>query len=125
MSNYIGNQPSAGEFKKLDSIASSFNGSLTQFDLDYSTVNQSVGDATQLIVSLNGIIQEPGSAYTLGIGGGSIVFASAPASTDTCHIVLLGGVGGTATPSDGSVDASKLVANLKDYLEDAEYYHDF
>jgi hypothetical protein len=118
MSNYIGNQPSAGEFKKLDSIASSFNGSLTQFDLDYSTVNQSVGDATQLIVSLNGIIQEPGIAYTLGIGGGSIVFASAPASTDTCHIVLLGGVGGTATPSDGSVDASKLVANLKDYLED-------
>jgi hypothetical protein len=118
MSNYIGNQPSAGEFKKLDSIASSFNGSLTQFDLDYSTVNQSVGDATQLIVSLNGIIQEPGIAYTLGIGGGSIVFASAPASGDTCHIVLLGGVGGTATPSDGSVDASKLVANLKDYLED-------
>ena len=118
MSNYIGNQPSAGEFKKLDSIASSFNGSLTQFDLDYSTVNQSVGDATQLIVSLNGIIQEPGIAYTLGIGGGSIVFASAPASGDTCHIFLLGGVGGTATPSDGSVDASKLVANLKDYLED-------
>ena len=31
---------------------------------------------------------------------------------------MLGGVGGTATPSDGSVDASKLVANLKDYLED-------
>ena len=118
MSNYIGNQPSAGEFKKLYSIASSFNGSLTQFDLDYSTVNKSVGDATQLIVSLNGIIQEPGIAYTLGIGGGSIVFASAPASGDTCHIVLLGGVGGTATPSDGSVDASKLVANLKDYLED-------
>jgi hypothetical protein len=118
MSNYIGNQPSAGEFKKLDSIASSFNGSLTQFDLDYSTVNQSVGDATQLIVSLNGIIQEPGTAYTLGIGGGSIVFASAPASTDTCHIVLLGGVGGTTTPTDGSVTASKLDASLKDYLEE-------
>ena len=118
MSNYIGNQPSAGEFKKLDSIASSFNGSLTQFDLDYSTVNQSVGDATQLIVSLNGIIQEPGTAYTLGIGGGSIVFASAPASTDTCHIVLLGGVGGTTTPTDGSVTASKLDSSLKDYLEE-------
>jgi len=118
MSNYIGNQPSAGEFKKLDSIASSFNGSLTQFDLDYSTVNQSVGDATQLIVSLNGIIQEPGIAYTLGIGGGSIVFASAPASGDTCHIVLLGGVGGTTTPTDGSVTASKLDSSLKDYLEE-------
>ena len=115
---YIGNVPSHGEFKKADSIVSSFNGTLTQFDLDYDTVNQTVGDATQLIVSLNGIIQEPGTAYTLGIGGGSIVFASAPASTDTCHIVLLGGVGGTTTPTDGSVTASKLDSGLKDYLEE-------
>ena len=115
---YIGNVPSHGEFKKADSIVSSFNGTLTQFDLDYDTVNQTVGDATQLIVSLNGIIQEPGTAYTLGIGGGSIVFASAPASTDTCHIVSLGGVGGTTTPTDGSVTASKLDSNLKDYLEE-------
>ena len=115
---YIGNVPSHGEFKKADSIVSSFNGTLTQFDLDYDTVNQTVGDATQLIVSLNGIIQEPGTAYTLGIGGGSIVFASAPASTDTCHIVLLGGVGGTTTPTDGSVTASKLDSALKDYLEE-------
>ena len=115
---YIGNVPSHGEFKKADSIVSSFNGTLTQFDLDYDTVNQTVGDATQLIVSLNGIVQEPGTAYTLGIGGGSVVFASAPASTDTCHIVLLGGVGGTTTPTDGSVTASKLDSNLKDYLEE-------
>ena len=116
--HYIGNVPSHGEFKKADSIVSSFNGTLTQFDLDYNTVNQTVGDATQLIVSLNGIVQEPGTAYTLGIGGGSVVFASAPASTDTCHIVLLGGVGGTTTPTDGSVTASKLDSNLKDYLEE-------
>ena len=118
MSNYIGNQPSQGEFKKLDSIASSFNGSLTEFDLDFSGTQQSVGDSTQLIVSLNGIVQEPGSAYTLGIGGSTIIFASAPVSGDTCHIVLLGGVGQTSTPSDGSVTASKLDAALKDYYED-------
>ena len=118
MSNYIGNQPAFGEFKKLDSIVSLFNGSTTQFNLEYNSVNQSVGDATQLIVSLNGVVQEPGTAYTLGIGGGSVVFASAPASTDTCHIVLLGGVGGTTTPTDGSVTASKLDSNLKDYLEE-------
>ena len=118
MSNYIGNQPAFGEFKKLDSIVSLFNGSTTQFNLEYNSVNQSVGDATQLIVSLNGVVQEPGTAYTLGLGGGSIVFASAPASTDTCHIVSLGGVGGTTTPTDGSVTASKLDPNLKDYLEE-------
>ena len=118
MSNYIGNQPAFGEFKKLDSIVSLFNGSTTQFNLEYNSVGHTIGDATQLIVSLNGVVQEPGTAYTLGIGGGSVVFASAPASTDTCHIVSLGGVGGTTTPTDGSVTASKLDSNLKDYLEE-------
>jgi hypothetical protein len=118
MSNYIGNQPAFGEFKKLDSIVSLFNGSTTQFNLEHNSVSQPVGDSTQLIVSLNGIIQEPGTAYTLGIGGGSIVFASAPASTDTCHIVLLGGVGSTGTVSDGSITSVKLASNLRDLLEE-------
>jgi len=118
MSNYIGNQPSQGEFKRLDSIASSFNGSTTQFNLTYNTASQVAGDPSQLIVSLNGIIQEPMESYTLGIGGNSIIFSSAPASGDTCHIVLLGGVGQTTTPTDGSVTASKLDAALKDYYED-------
>lgn len=118
MSNYIGNQPAFGEFKKLDSIVSLFNGSTTQFNLEYNSVSQSVGDATQLIVSLNGIIQEPGAAYTLGLGGGSIVFSSAPASTDTCHIVSLGGVGSTGTVADGSITAVKLASNLRDLLEE-------
>ena len=118
MSNYIGNQPAFGEFKKLDSLVSLFNGSTTQFNLTYNTIGQSVGDSTQLIVSLNGIVQEPGAAYTLGIGGGSIVFSSAPASTDTCHIVLLGGVGATGTVADGSITATKLASNLRDLLEE-------
>ena len=118
MSNYIGNQPAFGEFKKLDSIVSLFNGSTTQFNLEYNSVSQSVGDATQLIVSLNGIVQEPGAAYTLGLGGGSIVFSSAPASTDTCHIVSLGGVGSTGTVADGSITAVKLASNLRDLLEE-------
>lgn len=118
MSNYIGNQPSFGEFKKLDSIVSLFNGSTTQFNLEHNSVANTVGDATQLIVSLNGVIQEPGTAYTLGLGGGSIVFASAPASTDTCHIVSLGGVGSTGTVADGSISAVKLASNLRDLLEE-------
>ena len=110
MTKYIGNIPSQGEFKKLDSIASSFDGSTTQFNLNYNSVSQSVGGAEQLIVSLNGVVQEPLSAYTLGVGGSSVVFSSAPASGDTCHIVLFGGVGGTATPSDNSVTAEKIAS---------------
>ena len=114
---YIGNTPADGEFKKADAISSTFNGVLTQFNIDYGTIQQSIGDPSQLIVSLNGVIQEPLTAYTLGIGGGSIIFASAPVSGDTCHIVILGGVGGTITPSDNSVTASKLSPSLKDFLE--------
>ena len=109
MSNYIGNQPSAGEFKRLDSIASSFNGSATQFNLTYNSVSSPVGDSSQLIVSLNGIIQEPLNSYTLGVGGSSIVFASAPASGDECYIVSLGGVGGTSsTITDNSITSAKI-----------------
>jgi hypothetical protein len=109
MANYIGNQPSLGEFKRLDSIASSFNGSTTQFSLTYNSVSHSVGDASQLIVSLNGIIQEPLNSYTLGIGGSSIVFASAPESGDQCFIISLGGVGNTtSTVADRSITSVKL-----------------
>ena len=118
MANYIGNAPANGEFKHLDSIASQFNGSTTTFSLLFNGVSQSVGDASQLIVSLNGVIQEPLTAYTLGSGRSTIVFSSAPASGGTCFIIKLAGVGSTSTPLDGSVDASKLAANLKDYLEE-------
>ena len=109
MANYIGNQPLHGEFKRLDSIESQFNGSTATFTLKYNTVTQSVGDASQLIVSLNGVVQEPLGAYTLGTGGSTLTFSTAPRSGDTCHIVMLGGVGATATPTDNSVTAAKIV----------------
>lgn len=110
MANYIGNQPLQGEFKKLDSIASQFNGSSVSFALEYNSVGQSVGDASQLIVSLNGVVQEPLTAYTLTTGGSYIQFVTAPSSGDTCHIVMLGGVGATTTPTDNSVTSDKIVA---------------
>ena len=111
MANYIGNTPANGEFKHLDSIASQFNGSTVTFSLVFNGVIQSAGDASQLIVSLNGVIQEPLTAYTLGTGGSTITFSSAPASGGTCFIVMLGGVGGTVTPSDNSVTTAKIASN--------------
>jgi len=107
MANYIGNQPLNGEFKVLDSIESQFNNSSTSFGLKYNTASQTVGDAAQLIVSLNGVIQQPLTSYTLS-GVTNIVFASPPANGDTCFIILLGGIGGTVTPSDNSVTTEKL-----------------
>jgi len=118
MANYIGNQIQRGEFKKLDSIESSFDGSTTTFNLVFNGTDVQVGDTTALVVSLNGVIQEPNEAYTLGNGGSQIVFSSAPAAGNTCFITQLGGIGDTATPSDGSVTTSKLAGDVVSDIND-------
>ena len=112
MASYIGNKPVAGEFKRLDSIAGQFNGVLTSFSLNFNSVSVSAGDASQLIVSLDGVVQEPLGAYTLGVGGSTIVFGTAPVAGSTCHIVQLGGVGGTITGTltDNIVTTTKIGA---------------
>ena len=111
MASYIGNKLQAGEFKKLDSIESSFDGSTTTFNLSFNGTSVIVGDVTNITVSLNGVVQEPGEAYTLATGGSQIVFSSAPASGSDCFITQIGSVGGTATPSDDSVTTTKIVDN--------------
>ena len=118
MSHYIGNQIQRGEFKKLDSIASSFDGSTTTFNLTFNNVSVQVGDTTALVVSLNGVVQEPGDAYTLGLGGSQIIFSSAPAAGNTCFITQLGGIGDTVTPTDGSVTITKLAADVVSDIND-------
>lgn len=108
MANYIGNQIQRGEFKKLDNISSLFDGSVTTFNLTFNSTPVQVGDTTALIVSLNGVIQEPNVSYTLGNGGSQLVFATAPASGASCFITQLGGIGDATTPTDGSVITSKI-----------------
>lgn len=109
MANYIGNQIPSGEFKKLDSISSLFNDSTTTFNLTFGSQSIQAGDTTQLLVSLNGVMQEPNSAYTLANGGSQIVFSQAPTTGWSCFITLLGGVGGATTPTENSVSTSKIV----------------
>jgi hypothetical protein len=118
MANYIGNQIQRGEFKKLDNVSSLFDGSTTTFNLTFNSTPVQVGDTTALIVSLNGVIQEPGVSYTLATGGSQIVFSSAPANGASCFITQLGGIGDTTTPSDGSVTASKLAADVVSDIND-------
>ena len=54
---YIGKEPSFGAFEK-DIFTG--DGSTTQF-----TLTHTVASATSIIVSLGGVIQEPGSAYDI------------------------------------------------------------
>ena len=101
---YIGKQPVVGNFVKLDAITTSATAT-------YNLLNGGVAyfpqTANNCIVSLNGVIQSPTSAYT--ISGSTIVFDSALTSSDTIDFILvLGDVLSIGTPSDATVTNAKL-----------------
>jgi hypothetical protein len=101
---YIGQGIKQGTFKVLDTSGNTYNGSNATFSL-----GTQVGSAAQLLVSHDGVIQLPGTDYTLASGGASITFSTAPASGASIFIIeISGAVGGTVTPSDTSVTADKL-----------------
>ena len=87
---YIGNNlRSNNAYKTVDDVSSSFNGSTQTFAL---TVGGSAPVPfpkyeTQLIISVGGVVQEPGTGFTLS--GTNIVFGSAPASGESFFGVIL------------------------------------
>ena len=101
---YIGQGIKQGTFKVLDTSGNTYNGSNTTFSL-----GTQVGSAAQLLVSHDGVIQLPGTDYTLASGGTQITFSTAPASGASIFITeISGAVGGTVTPSDASVTSDKI-----------------
>ena len=106
MANYIGNQPASGQFHKIDTPT--FNGNTTTFNLTSGGSAITVGSATQMIISINGVVQEPITAYGIASGGSQITFTTAPATGAGFFGIALGGVGDEATPPDGSVTADKV-----------------
>ena len=92
---YIGRGPNkSGSFRILDDISGSFNGSNTSFALTVGSAALNVGLPETLLIAVDGVLQEPGSAYT--ISGSNIVFGSAPQESATFWGVELGDVGGLA-----------------------------
>ena len=87
---YIGNNlRSNNAYKTIDDVSSSFNGSTQTFAL---TVGSSAPVPfpkyeTQLIISVGGVVQEPGTGFTLS--GTNIVFGSAPAAGESFFGVIL------------------------------------
>jgi hypothetical protein len=103
---YIGKQPVVGNFVKLDAI-------VTSATATYNLLNGGVAyfpqTANNCIVSLNGVIQSPTSAYT--ISGSTIVFSDALTASDSIDFILvLGDVLAIGTPSDGTVTSAKLAS---------------
>ena len=104
---YIGRSLQAGSFRQLDDISSSFNGSTTAFTMQVNSTNVSMGDVNQIQLSLGGVIQKPGTDFT--ISGSTLTFTTAPAANTSFFAILLGSDnGGTVTPTDGSVTSGKL-----------------
>ena len=91
---YIGNNlRSNNDYKTIDDISSSFNGSTTSFSLlvGGSAPVPFPKYETQLLISVGGVIQEPDSSGSTGfqLSGTNIVFSSAPASGEAFFGVIL------------------------------------
>ena len=111
---YIGRDLSQGNYLKLDSIESQFNGSKVSFALTAGGSAFFPGSSMALLVSVAGVIHEAESAFT--IDQSNIEFASAPNAGDDCFIIVLGTSIGVSVPADGSVTMAKLAQSGIDRL---------
>ena len=108
---YIGRDLRTGAFRQLDDISSGFDGSDTTHTMQVNSTNVSVGDVNQILLSLGGVIQKPGTDFT--VSGSTLTFTTAPASGLSFFAILLGSDnGGTVTPTDGSVTGDKIANDL-------------
>jgi len=113
---YIGNDIRANEdYKIIDDISSGFNGSATSFALQVG------GSAPvpfpkfeqQLLISVNGVIQEPDPSGSAGfkLSGTNIVFSSAPTNGHAFFGVIFAGadyVNAGGTFPDGSTSVPSI-----------------
>jgi len=79
---YLGREPAYGAFERQSLTP---DGSTTTFTLDYT-----VASTSSILVSVEGVIQEPNSAYTLANGGTQIAFTAAPDSGTTVFLIYMG-----------------------------------
>ena len=109
---YLGKSPAHGNFTELTDVSGSFNGSTTQFALTDSVSSTAITPVVSaaLLISINGVIQEPTTDYT--VSGTNITFTSAPASTDSFFGVVMGFQLDVGTPSDSTVTAAKLASTF-------------
>jgi hypothetical protein len=110
---YIGNSPAnVGNYQQVDDISGSFNGILVTFNLLVASAAISPAKDGQLLVSVNGVMQEPDSSGTNGfkVSGSTIVFSSAPASSSTFWAIYQGQNVDVGTPSNGTVGTDQLSA---------------
>jgi hypothetical protein len=82
MSSYIGKEPTYGVFIMQSATG---DGSTTTI-----TLTATSADATQLMVSVGGLLQKPRTAYSINTAGTILTFSEAPGSGIEIFIVFLG-----------------------------------
>ena len=104
---YIGREPTVGNFQVCDAI-SVVNGQAA-YTMQVSSVNVSPESANHMLVSLNGVLQKPGSSFS--VSGSTITFASNLVTGDVINFIhILGSVLDLGVPSDSTVSLAKLTA---------------
>jgi hypothetical protein len=107
---YIGKSPQHGNYSKIDDISSGFDGSDATHAIASNSIAITPVRPEALIISMNGVIQEPVTDYT--VSGTDITFTTAPASGDSFFGVVMGEQLAIGTPSDSTVTSAKLSGNL-------------
>ena len=107
---YIGPAPNPGQNREVDDISSGFNGGTASFTLQVNGQNVSPGSANAIIVSLGGVVQNPGTDYT--VAASTLTFTTAPASGLSFFGLVLGQGVDAVQPADASVTAAKLASPL-------------
>ena len=104
---YIGTEPNfLNQNREVDDISGNFNGSTTTFNLQVSGQNVNPESVNNILVSVGGVLQNPGTDYT--INAATIVFTTAPASGLDFWGLILGELVNTGSVSDGTVTTAKI-----------------
>jgi len=85
---YIGRPQATGPYIKLDDISNQFNGSKTTFNLTLGGSPYFTSNPYTLLLSLDGVIQEPIVSYT--ISENQLTFAAAPTSSGRFYCIVFG-----------------------------------
>jgi len=105
---YVGRELVKGQNRELDDISSSFNSGNTAFTMQVGGVTTSAGSVNQVFISLGGVMQHPGTDYT--VSSSTLTFTTAPASGLAFWGLIQGNQVDTGTPSDGTVGSSKFAS---------------
>lgn len=103
---YLGVTPKIGNIRKLDDVASQFNGVNTTFNLRVGGQVIFPGAPLQLLISLGGVMQEANVAYQ--INNDQLTFSDPPNPGIDFFGLVIGDTIDVGEPSDGTISAIKL-----------------